>query len=64
MFNEESGQTSLLSHRGALVLSCLSPDADCDVADLQVTCGLDSISDAAEFISILAALRTSGLIIG
>ena len=68
VFNEKNGQTSLLSDKSAFVLSCLSQrnqghELEGEV-DLRIACAMNNESDLAEFNLIVAALRTSGLIIG
>ena len=64
VFNEKNGQTSLLSDKSAFVLSCLSQRSQRDEVDLRIACAMNNESDLAEFNLIVAALRTSGLIIG
>lgn len=63
VFNEKNGQTSLLSHRSAFVLNCLSQNGQCDEVELKTSCAMNDGSDDAEFNSIIGALRASGLII-
>lgn len=63
VFDEKSGKTSLLSHRGGQVLRALCSDHGVDEAAVRVSSGMDQQSDLQEYQALISSLENSGLVI-
>lgn len=63
VFDENSGQTSLLNLQGTIVLQALSEGRYVEEEDLRAASGMADNSDAAEFGALLSSLQCAGLIV-
>ncbi len=63
VFDEASGQTSLLTLQGTRVLLALSGGRYVEEEDLRAASGMADGSDGAEFEALLASLQCAGLVV-
>lgn len=62
VFDEKTGRTSLLNHKGALVLNALCGKPQIDETALRIASGMTKDSDIEEFQGLISSLENSGLV--